>query len=112
MINVMELALEDLGYSPEDYSLKQADNEFYIAEISISDMQKIQNSLSQSEYNRFVSFYLYDQMYERYLYNNTAEDEDLDFVRNCLVESDLIFFENSSTDLVISMKGFTSTHTF
>lgn len=112
VINVMELALEDLGYSPEDYSLKQADNEFYIAEISISDMQKIQNSLSQSEYNRFVSFYLYDQMYERYLYNNTAENEDLDFVRKCLVESDLIFFENSSTDLVISMKGFTSTHTF
>lgn len=112
VISAMELALKDLGYSPSDYSLKQADNEFYIAEISMSDMEKIQAVLSQSEYDRFISFYLHDQMYERYLYNNLATDEELGFIRKCLVKSNLIFFENSSTDLVISMKGFSNTHKF
>ena len=107
-----QLALEELGYDPSEYQIMQVDNAYYIIEMTEREMQHLKEVLSSDDYVRLNQYYLYDQMYNRYLYNYSATSEDKEFIQRCLVMADLIFFESNETDIFVDLYGFNITHAF
>lgn len=107
-----QLALKELGYDPNQYQIMQIDNPYYIVEIPASSMEKAKKSLSEDDFDQLNSYYLYDGMYNRYLYNYSADQEGKQFIQRCLIDSDLISLENSERSIYFSLDGFTKTHSF
>lgn len=107
-----QLALEELGYDPNHYQIMQIDNPYYIVEIPASSMEKAKESLSEDDFDHLNTYYLYDGMYNRYLYNYSADQEGKQFIQRCLIDSDLIYLENSEQSIYFSLDGFTKTHPF
>jgi len=107
-----QLALKELGYHPSDFHVMQVDNAYYIVEMTTSDMKYLETVLSGDDYTRLNQYYLYDQMYNRYLYNYSATQKDQEFIQSCLVAGDLIIFESNETDIFVDLKGFNITHPF
>lgn len=107
-----KMALKELGYEPKDYEVIQIDNPYYITEMTYKDMNTLKECLTSEEFEKLNSYYLYDEMYNRYLYNYSADAKGKEFIQKCLIAGDLIIFENDERNILIPLSGFTKTHAF
>lgn len=107
-----QLALKELGYDPNDYQVMQIDNPYYITEMPASSMEKAKALLSTEDYAHLNQYYIYDGMYNCYLYNYSADQDGKRFIQRCLIDCDLILLENNETNIYFSLAGFTNTHPF
>lgn len=77
-----------------------------------SSMEKAKALLSTEDYAHLNQYYIYDGMYNRYLYNYSADQDGKRFIQRCLIDCDLILLENNETNIYFSLAGFTNTHPF
>ena len=105
-------ALTSLGYDLNNYEFFQMDNEYYISTMSSVEMEQVKKRVTADKFERFRAYFLHDEMYNRWLYTYSADEDGLHFMQEVLIQSGLGRFKETTENVVISLSGFNAEHDF
>ncbi|MDO4343726.1 MAG: hypothetical protein Q4C50_02870 [Eubacteriales bacterium] len=104
--------LKEMSYNPENYSIVQYTNANYVDNFRGREVEEMQAILGEDVMEQLKSYYIYDEFYDRWLYNGTATSEtDLNFLRECFLKTGHLE-EMTENTLFISLEGFNLRKTF
>lgn len=103
-------AMDELGMDSDYYTVLQSDNAYYATVMTETNMAIMKTALSEEEYEAFSEFYIHDDLYSRFLYAYSADQDDLLFLQKCMVKAGLLFEEPSDSVCIIYLDGFSQVH--
>lgn len=113
VVEAVERILEEEGYDPNAFVITQTDTPYLINQISAQIAQTIEQTLSEKDYQHFISYYTYSEFYECYcLSYNQFTDEEKVFMSDCLTAVGLVPDKEDDGTLIISLSGFEKVHPF
>lgn len=112
VIFAVENVLSELGYSSQDFIITQSDNEYYITIFNDGEVAGMETILGAEKLEKVFQYYIHDDLYSRWIYNgNATEDDELDFLQECFVDTGQIVLEGNNV-ISISMEGFNARNPF
>lgn len=113
IIHAIKGILEDEGIDPEQYTITQSANSYYLTQLTADDASKLKDRLTSQEYAEFMKWYIYSEYYDcYYLSTYSIPQKNLEYLQTCLRSVGLMPAENSESIIVISLEGFNRTHSF
>ena len=113
VLGAVSRIFEEIGEDPAQYSVTQSDTEYVISQLTQENVQLLGETLPESEYVRFMSYYIFSPFYDcYYVKTNSFTPEEQAFLHGCLAHSGLLPDEHDEATLIISMSGFNQTHPF
>lgn len=112
VIFAVQNILGELGYDYNLFEIRQLNSDYYISIFNDNEIDHMRQVLGDSDMDRLLAYYIHDEMYSRWLYTGTAENQDaLDFMRSCFLKTGQIL-EDSEQTIVIDLDGFNKRNVF
>lgn len=98
--------LDELGENAQEYNVVQQDNEYYLVSFQDHEIEKMIEMLGDEKYQKMLLYYTHDDMYNRYVYNYTAQEQiQKEFLQECFYQTKQLS-PITDTTIAIDLTGF------
>lgn len=108
----VENILNEIGKEPENFKILQSDNGNYVLTFNDDEVPYMKQVLGQDTMNELLNYYTHDDMYSRWCYEGTANDEEsINFLKDCFIQTRQLT-QIGENVCVVSMDGFNIRNSF